>query len=517
MAKVVFLKPYLETDATWEMIRTSTYMGIWYMASDLKQRGHEVWYLDEVVRNNGIKRTKLYQTVLTSNNEYTEEALDISLEDYRKEKNKDFMDCSPHEFVQKYSAFRKENECNRVLAKTGSTIDETLQRISEIQPDYVCISLIASANYRAATKTGKAIKDAMPDVKIVFGGHHVSALSSEFIKDNPWVDHVIVGDGIEILPKIIENRLEQKVFLEGFKGLDIFPLLDYDIIKDTGYPRDQQYSYPSFGRKSVDFMFSKGCFRKCDFCVAGGQKGNKVTFIDWDKADEQLKLFKQHGIEEIIVQDDAFVFGDPQNLVKKLALMKKYGYFWQDSGGIDFELLDDFVTEQFIEYNKSGEGKLTGLYVPFNPRYWNKNDAATKTMVNKYERNFENLRRLREEGGIYVFTSQIVGTPECTRELVLEDIGIHKQMILDGYLDTALTLSATLLPGTKWYMSHSQEIFNINDVLGYSLFTTHHGTKNLRPQEIEELLVLRTKELNKIQKTYNWQTAFPNSVWDYID
>ena len=98
--------------------------------------------------------------------------------------------------------------------------------------------------------------------------------------------------------------------------------------------------------------------------------------------------------------------------------MKKYDFFWQDSGGIDFELLDDFVTDQFIQYNKTGKGRLTGVYVPFNPRAWNKFDGATKTMVDKYQRNFENLKRLRTEGNIYVFTSEIVGAPDHTPEII---------------------------------------------------------------------------------------------------
>lgn len=46
MAKMVFIRPYLETDVTWEVIRTSCNLGMWYMASDLKQKGHSGWYLD---------------------------------------------------------------------------------------------------------------------------------------------------------------------------------------------------------------------------------------------------------------------------------------------------------------------------------------------------------------------------------------------------------------------------------------------------------------------------------------
>lgn len=42
-------------------------------------------------------------------------------------------------------------------------------------------------------------------------------------------------------------------------------------------------------------------------------------------------------------------------------------------------------------------------------------------MSNKYHDNLKNLRRLRE-AGIYVFTSEIMGTPEHTPEIMLGDI-----------------------------------------------------------------------------------------------
>lgn len=516
MSRVILMKPYLETDATWEMIRTSSYLGLWYIASKLKEVGHEVWYMDEVIRNNGIQRSRLFQTELI-NDAYTEVPLEQSINEYRKEKNSYFEHHSPKEFINKYSAFQN-GIIKRVIAKTGNEIEETLEEVAKISPDYVGISLIASANLRASVNTGYAIHKRFPHIKIIYGGHHVSANPQQFLKDNPWVDHVIVGDGIDIFQDIVEGRVEDKIVYQGFKPMCNFPLLDMEVIAATGYPQDQQYSYPSYGRKSTDFMFSKGCFRKCEFCFAGGQPDNKVSNLDWDLIDEQFRQFKAAGIQELIVQDDAFIFGGTANLARKLNLMKKYDFFWQNSGGIDFEMLTDDIVDLFINYNKTSGGKLTGMYVPFNPRFWNKGTSATQSMVNRYDRHFDNLHRLRDEGGIYVFTSEIVGAPHQTRETIVEDIESHKQMIGEGYLDTALTLSATLLPGTQWYDNFGDTIVNKNDVAGYSLFTTHHRTENLPdPRIIEELFVLRTKELNSIQHTYNWQTPFPNSVWQYAN
>ena len=517
MANVVFIKPQLETDATWEMVRTSSYLGIWFMASYLKERGHNVFYLDETERDNGIKRTSLYSTVLDiATGEYTVDPLEENIQLYREAKNIDFNKLSPKDFVKKYSAFRKDGKICRIIARTGNSIESTKAKLHKIEPDFICISLIATANVRASMRLGEALKKEFPKSRLIYGGQHVSACADNLAKTYPWIDHLVTGDGIHLINDIIDGVQKDKVLEGGFQPMTKFPLLDFDIIKSTNYPIDQQYSYPSFGRKSVDFMFSKGCFRKCDFCVAGGQEGNRVSMWNWDLIEEQFRIFKSEGIEELIVQDDAFI-QNMKDLNKKLCLMKKYGFYWQNSGGIDFELLDDSVTEMFINYNQNGEGRLTGMYVPFNPRDWNRGNSATGTMVNRYVRNFENLKRLREEGRIYVFTSDIIGTPEQNFDTVCQDIRNHKEMITQGFLDAALTLSATMLPGTAWYRYNGHNIISKEDAAGFSLFTTHHKTDKLSPFDIEELVVLRTKELNDMQKTYNWQTAFPNSVWDYKD
>jgi hypothetical protein len=500
------------------MVRTTVYLGLWFMASELQSRGHQVLYLDEVVRSGGLAQSILHDTTLDIRTGcYRSNPLDISLEEYRRAKNADFTELHPRDFVARYGAFREDNVISRVIATTGNTHADTLQALERFNPHFVCVSLIASANIRAALSLGKAIADNLPRARLVYGGQHVTAHAHSLATAHPWINHLVTGDGITALTDLVEGRSDERVLDGGFQPLERFPTLDLNIIAQTGYPVDQQYSYPSYGRRSIDFMFSKGCFRACEFCVAGGQEGNYLSAWDWETVEEQFKMFREAGIEELVVQDDAFLpLRERREVLEtKLSLIKKYGFYWQNSGGIDFELLDDDVTDLLIAYNRDGEGRFTGAYIPFNPRRWNRGTSATRSMVSRHDRCFENLRRLRQEGGAYVFTSDIIGTPEHSRETVRRDIQVHKEMITDGFLDAALTLSATMLPGTSWFRTNGHNIISQDDAAGYSLFTTHHRTHQLSPSDIEELVVLRTKELNAMQDTYNWQTAFPNSVWVY--
>jgi len=508
----MLIKPALETDAVMDPIRTCSYLGMWFLASKLKQEGYRVRYLDEVVRNEGLSKQSIFTRKLEDDNA-TEEPLDIAVKDYLRQKKEDYDTLSPKEFVDKYSVFSRE-AITRTMIRTGNSLEDTLREVESEKPDVVGIPLIATANYKPATELAKKIKERLPDIKIIFGGQHITAEAEQFLNDNPYVDQIVTGDAINVIEDVIEGRNQDSVVRGGFQPMYKFPLLDPEILEETGYPLNPTYTYPTDGRKSVDFMFSKGCFRRCDFCVAGSQKGNHVTATEYERLDEQFKIFKEAGIEELVIQDDAFLWDRKhvkEYLPKILELMKKYGLYWQNNGGVEFEAIDDFVTEQLIEYNKSGEGKVTSLYVPFNPRAWNKDQSASKSMSERYHKNLENLKRLREEAGSYVFTSAIIGTPEQTREAFEEELATDRKLIQEGYIDAALCLSATMLPGTKWYKSNGHNIVNKKDHAGYSLFATHHRTEHLEPKEIEELMITWTKCLDDVQKTYHWGTAFPNS------
>lgn len=508
--KVVFVKPALETDATFDPIRTTVYLGIWYLASLLKEKGHEIHFLDEIVNDFHMGEQFLYQRTLI-NNSVMEKPLEISPREFQEKKMADFHTLDCKQFLERYSAFKNDGSIVRNILRTGNSIDTTLAKIERIKPDVVGIPLIASANYLPATKLGKAIKNAFPAIRVIFGGQHISAEHSWFLTENPWVDTLVTGDAITVINGVIEGNYLDKLVRGEFQTMDKFPLLDPSIISQCQYPLEPTYAYTSFGRRTSDFMFSKGCFRHCDFCMAGCQTGNHVTCIDYERIDEQLQIFKNYGIEELIVQDDAFIFKPKTHLVRVLGLMKKHGFYWQNNGGLDFELLDDFVTEQFIDYNRHGHGRITALYIPFNPRQWNKGQSAAESMTREHKDCYRNLKRLREEANIHVFTSEILGTPDHTIPIMEEDIDFHKMMVREGYLDAVYTLVATLLPGTKWNLENRHMIINERDFPGYSLFTVHHRTSNISdPRIIEEFIFRRAKELNGIQKSYPWGSAFPN-------
>ncbi|MBS3123728.1 cobalamin-dependent protein [Candidatus Woesearchaeota archaeon] len=505
--KIMLIKPAYETDAVWDTVRTSQPLGLWWIGSLLKERAHEVRILDETVRAGALQKKVLFRREVAGA-ETKDEELHITYANFQAQKMQDFAAMTSVEFVDKYSSFFGE-KIVRTMVRTGNTLEETLAEVSKMNPNIVGIPVFASCNYPSALSLAKAVKESFPEVKIVMGGQHVTALPDEVLQHD-FIDYAVTGDAVQAMVKIVENEVLTRGRIHGgVLDLSNFPLLDMELMAENEYPLQPTHTYDTKGRKAVDYMFSKGCYRSCEFCVAG-ERENKISSTQLGRIDEQLQRFVDAGIEEIVVQDDAFLFKPERNLNEYLNLMKKHGLYWQDNGGIEFEGLTPAVIDQFLEYQLQGQGKINSLYVPLNPRTGQHSESALKDMRERFAEHFPHVKQLRE-AGIYVCTSEIIGYPGQSLESMNDDIKLHQELVNGGYVDKSMTFVTSTLPGTKLYRGYLQHIVNLNDWAAYSNFVPQSRTDKVQEiKSIERITIERNQQMNKVQKSYPWGSAFPN-------
>lgn len=505
--RIAFVCPQRHVDAIHEPPRGGVQIGPALMASLLAEKGHEVYYMDESVRNGGWQHRSLSRRLLLPGTRgIREEMYDRTWDDVQAEKMTDFRRMSPGDFLRKWSAFKDDGSVERVIARIGVPEEETIERLRVLGIEAVGIPLASSANYLAATSLGKRIKRELPHVRVIMGGQHITADPEVFVRNNPWVDHVARGDAITTIEAMATGRLTDKIVPGGFQKMEEYPLMNCELFANAGYSTPPTHNYPS-GLRSVDWMASRGCWRSCAFCFAG-RKEQAVTQSSWDRIGAQLDHFVANGMQELVLQDDAILYKPKQFFLPLLGEMKDRGLSFSDNGGVEFESFSDEVADAIIAYNSDGRpGKCISLYVPFNPRSGNEHATATGSMVEKYKRSRNNLARVRA-AGVYVLTSLIVGTPDQTRETFTDDLAASRDLVTDGYLDSALPLSATMLPGTEWHKRNGHNIVHRDDWAGYNLFSTHHRTDHMTPHEIEECMVRCVQELADVQKIGPWQCAF---------
>lgn len=530
--KVILVNAAQEDDAFQAPTRFSVSNGIWFLASYLLEKGYYTRIIDETTRKGGLhKHTLVHRTIklATKSGEVDkvyETPVGATFQEVVRQRAADFERLTSHEFVAKHGAFRIPGEINRTIVRTGNPIEDTLIEIDHELASgdalVVGIPLRATANYLPATQLGKAIKDSFGShVKVIYGGQHITAMAEEFLRDNPWVDVAVCGHSISTIEEALQRalddssdkivwRLDHNGQKQREEDITTYPLLDPSLLEENEYPLRPNHTFNTEGRKWVDWQISMGCPLMCSFCaVSMTPKGEKqYSMIPLDKLERQLLRFKEAKISELVLQDDAILSN--RFLPAAVRLFKKHGFFWQNNGGIQYEKLTQAHVDQWCEYNQSGEGRITALYVPFNPRNWNKGKSAGETQTVRYPHLLALLKQLRD-AGVYVFSSEIVAQPTEPRSEAERDTALYVDLVQRGYLNAALTFSNTFLPGTEDYGMYKDWIVSKIDYAGYNLFTTHHRTKYIEdPSEIERWVVERNKTLNKVQGSFAWGTAFPN-------
>ncbi len=132
-------------------------------------------------------------------------------------------------------------------------------------------------------RLARLAKSIRPEIQVVFGGVHVSAVKEEVLDTYPVIDYAVVGEGEETLRELLATPEERRVEVEGlvlrapdgkafFTGrrqklldLDSLPFPDYS--KLAGYP--EAYTLPIFNYPKApngSCISSRGCPYACSYC-----------------------------------------------------------------------------------------------------------------------------------------------------------------------------------------------------------------------------------------------------------
>lgn len=192
------------------------------------------------------------------------------------------------------------------------------------KPAFLGLSCTTST-FLDGIRTAKLAKSILPDIKIIFGGAHVSALKERILKDYPVVDFTIIGEGEETLAGLIERNGEDISCVPGviyrdkedeirFTGrraksleLDTLPFPSYE--KLGGFPdayRAPLFNYPKAPASSC--VTSRGCPYACTYCDRS-VFGRSFRYNSAEYMYEHVNyLSDRFGVKHIIFYDDQFTF-----------------------------------------------------------------------------------------------------------------------------------------------------------------------------------------------------------------
>ena len=208
------------------------------------------------------------------------------------------------------------------LAKYFDDSKKVIEKIEQLQPDAIAFSVITST-YQWSLEIAREAKKILPQVKVIFGGVHVSAVPDRVI-NRPEVDFVVVGEGEIAFPQILKaiefnnqtTAIPNTRFRDNtgliIRGVQVGFNQDLDTL--PGYDKSIWEEYIRIEDKYLT-MASRGCPYRCTFCfnnffaeLPEGIKGKYVRLRSPQHMMNELRAAKKRypKLRVVDFQDDVF-------------------------------------------------------------------------------------------------------------------------------------------------------------------------------------------------------------------
>lgn len=205
---------------------------------------------------------------------------------------------------------------------------DSLQRMESLlrneQPAWIGFSC-TTASFLDGVDLARHAKTIISEIRVIFGGPHVSALKEKLLEDYSEIDFLVIGEGEECLREVMEHGLEHPHAIPGlvfrdtegaarYTGprknlldLDTLPLPAYD--KLDGYP--ELYHLPIFNypkAPNTSLISSRGCPYACSYCDRS-VFGRSFRFNSAGYLHRHVTFLQQrYNIRHINFYDDQFTF-----------------------------------------------------------------------------------------------------------------------------------------------------------------------------------------------------------------
>ena len=303
-------------------------------------------------------------------------------------------------------------------------MEQILQDIYKRKPDVIGFSCyIWNISYVKMILAD--IKKVLPDVKIWAGGPEVSYHAEAFLKEEPAVDIVMMGEGEITFAHFLKALLEGEE-LKRVPGLMLRN--DDGTITDTGFRQVMDMSQIPFPYAFMDmkelehriiyYESSRGCPFSCAYCLSSIDK--KLRFRSLDLVLPELEWFLQAKVPQVKFVDRTFN-------CKKSHAMAIWQYIRDHDNGITnfhFEIAADLLDKDELDLLSTMRPGLVQLEIGVQST----NEKTLETIRRKTD--IEEIRQITETinswHNIHQHLDLIVGLP-------WEDLKRFKQSFNDVY------------------------------------------------------------------------------------
>jgi radical SAM superfamily enzyme YgiQ (UPF0313 family) len=293
MRILLIFPPALATDRTTEFISVGQPLGIAYLGAQLELAGHEVVLLDAFIGG--------FVPDITCNQ------IDDSNRDH---------------YIRVSNGVAKRNALHEGFPigsfSVGMSLDEIQEKVREIQPDVVGISIIFTSVYRLGLKIAERVKAVNPSIFTVLGGSHITVSPNEAL-EHKCIDFIVLGEAERSLPHLLLAIEKHKLpfgipgtgFRDPYTGDVIIhqPDLLYDLDNTPMpafhlLPMEDYFKYAAEGR-IIKMYTSRGCTFNCSFCSVPATSQRRFRSHSPERIIQEIEhLISAYGVTGIMFEDD---------------------------------------------------------------------------------------------------------------------------------------------------------------------------------------------------------------------
>lgn len=301
-------------------------------------------------------------------------------------------------------------------------IDNIMKELYTVQADIYGFSCYIW-NIELVLKACSSLKKAKPEAVIVLGGPEVSYDAPEIMRNNPFIDYIVAGEGEKTFLELLTCLCRDTVGESSIRGLcyrdgDLIVLNDErPLIPDLD---EIPFPYEDFNKMNNKILYyetSRGCPMNCQYCLSSTIPG--VRFLSTDRVRKDIDKFVKAGVKQVKLVDRTFNC----NVIRSVEIME-YIISLDTGTNFHFEISADMLNEAFFET----VGKAPRGLFQFEIGVQSTNAATLHEIKRKtdFEKLKANVGKLMEIGNSHIHLDLIAGLP-------YEDFESFKKSVNDVY------------------------------------------------------------------------------------
>ncbi len=375
-------------------------------------------------------------------------------------------------------------------------------------------------NYRISLEIARKLKSACPDILIVFGGPQVPDRAEAFLREHPWVDLAVHGEGEPIFMGILENYPSRT-----WDGIGSISYIDKSG-KFVGNPRAERLrditTIPSpylegifdplmaanpNERWLILWETNRGCPFQCTFCDWGSATAAKVSQFDLERLLKEVDWFASQMIEFIFCCDANYGMLPRDYEITQYVVETKGRQGYPKALSVQNTKNG---TERAYKVQKllADAGLNKGVAISLQSV-----DAATLVAIKRQNistDSFQELQRRFTRDRVETYSDLILGMPGETYESYASGVA---KVIDNGQHNRIQFNNLSILPNAEMGDPEYQKRYGMV-IVETKIINIHGSLKETLEEEISEMqqLVVATASMPSEDwartRAFSWMTAF---------